>query len=117
MRANGRSADVAEMLYRTALHEALIEEMDRDDKVYLMGEDIGRFGGAYRVTDGLLDKYGEMRVVDTPIAEEVIVGCAIGSALVGLRPVVGLMTPHFSLVAFDQIVPTAANIPHLLRRP
>src|SRR5438105_9257826 len=101
------------MLYRTALHDALIEEMDRDDKVYLMGEDIGRFGGAYRVTDGLLDKYGEMRVVDTPIAEEVIVGCAIGSAMLGLRPVVEMMTINFSLVAFDQIVQNAAKIRYM----
>src|SRR3979409_43297 len=101
------------MLYRTALHDALIEEMDRDDKVYLMGEDIGRFGGAYRVTDGLLDRYGEMRVVDTPIAEEVIVGCAIGSAMLGLRPVVEMMTVNFSLVAFDQIVNNAAKIRYM----
>jgi len=104
---------VAEMLYRTALHDALVEEMDRDEKVYLMGEDIGRFGGAYRVTDGLLDKYGEMRVVDTPIAEEVIVGCAIGSAMLGLRPVVEMMTVNFSLVAFDQIVQSAAKIRYM----
>ena len=102
-----------EKLYRTALHEALIEEMDRDGKVYLMGEDIGRFGGAYRVTDGLLDRYGDMRVVDTPIAEEVIVGCAIGSAMLGLRPVVEMMTINFSLVAFDQIVQSAAKIRYM----
>src|ERR1700730_1332376 len=105
------------MLYRAALHEALIEEMDRDDKVYLMGEDIGRFGGAYRVTDGLLDKYGEMRVVDTPIAEEVIVGCAIGSAMLGLRPVVGMMAVNLSLVAFDPNVLSAAKFRVLFGGP
>src|SRR5437763_15331925 len=100
---------MAEMLYRTALHDALVEEMDRDQKVYLMGEDIGRCGGAYRVTDGLLEKYGEMRVVDTPIAEEVIVGCAIGSSMLGLKPEVEMMTINFSLVAFDHIVQKADN--------
>ena len=70
-------------LYRVALREALAEEMERDDSVYLIGEDIGKFGGAYRVTDGLLDKFGAERVVDAPIAEEVIVGTAIGSMLGG----------------------------------
>ncbi len=95
---------------RQALREALDEEMERDDKVYLVGEDIGLFGGAYRVTEGLLDKYGDMRVVDAPIAEEVIVGSAIGAAMTGLRPVVELMTINFSLLAYDQIVQNAAKI-------
>jgi pyruvate dehydrogenase E1 component beta subunit len=102
-----------EKLFRVALREALDEEMQRDEAIYLIGEDIGKFGGAYRVTDGLLDKYGEMRVVDAPIAEEVIVGCAIGSAMTGLRPVVELMTINFSLVAFDQIVQNAAKIRYM----
>ncbi|HWO91534.1 MAG TPA: alpha-ketoacid dehydrogenase subunit beta, partial [Methylomirabilota bacterium] len=75
-----------EKLYRVALREALAEEMERDESVYLIGEDIGKFGGAYRVTEGLLDRFGEKRVVDAPIAEEVIVGSAIGSAMLGLRP-------------------------------
>jgi pyruvate dehydrogenase E1 component beta subunit len=104
---------VPEKLFRAALREALDEEMERDDAIYLIGEDIGKFGGAYRVTDGLLDKYGEMRVVDAPIAEEVIVGCAIGSAMTGLRPVVELMTINFSLIAFDQIVQNAAKIRYM----
>jgi pyruvate dehydrogenase E1 component subunit beta len=104
---------VAEKLFRVALREALDEEMERDEAIYLIGEDIGKFGGAYRVTDGLLDKYGEMRVVDAPIAEEVIVGCAIGSAMTGLRPVVELMTINFSLIAFDQIVQNAAKIRYM----
>jgi pyruvate dehydrogenase E1 component beta subunit len=96
-RAQGAAPD--ETLSRVARREALAEEMERDDSVYLIGEDIGTFGGAYRVTEGLLDRFGARRVVDAPIAEEVIVGTAIGSAMLGLRPVVELMTINFSLVA------------------
>src|SRR6202163_3155115 len=102
-----------EKLYRVALREALTEEMERDENVYLIGEDIGVFGGAYRVTEGLLDKFGPQRVVDTPIAEEGFVGAAIGSAMLGLRPVVELMTINFSLVAYDQIVNNAAKIRYM----
>src|SRR5258708_16862154 len=100
-------------LYRVALREALEEEMERDDSVCLIGEDIGKFGGAYRVTDGLLDKFGPERVVDAPIAEEAIVGTAIGSAMLGLRPVVEMMTINFSLIAYDQIVNNAAKIRYM----
>ena len=110
-RAQGASPD--EKLYRVALREALTEEMERDENVYLMGEDIGTFGGAYRVTEGLLEKFGPLRVVDTPIAEEGFVGAAIGSAMLGLRPVVELMTINFSLVAYDQIVNNAAKIRYM----
>src|SRR5438874_5301623 len=102
-----------EKLYRVALREALTEEMERDDKIYLIGEDIGKFGGAYRVTEGLLDRFGADRVVDAPIAEEVIVGTAIGSAMLGLRPVVEMITINFSLIAFDQIVNNAAKIRYM----
>jgi pyruvate dehydrogenase E1 component beta subunit len=102
-----------EKLYRVALREALNEEMERDENVYAIGEDIGKFGGAYRVTEGLLDRFGPQRVVDAPIAEEVIVGCAIGSAMLGLRPVVEMMTINFSLVAYDQIVNNAAKIRYM----
>ena len=102
-----------EKLFRAALREALQEEMERDDKVFLIGEDIGVFGGAYRVTEGLLDRFGEMRVVDAPIAEEVIAGCAIGAAMSGLRPVVEMMTVNFSLLAYDQIVQNAAKIRYM----
>jgi pyruvate dehydrogenase E1 component beta subunit len=102
-----------EKLYRVALREALAEEMERDESVYLVGEDIGKFGGAYRVTEGLLDRFGPTRVVDAPIAEEAIVGSAIGSAMLGLRPVVELMTINFSLVAYDQIVNNAAKIRYM----
>jgi pyruvate dehydrogenase E1 component beta subunit len=102
-----------EKLYRVALREALAEEMERDENVYLIGEDIGTFGGAYRVTEGLLDRFGPQRVVDAPIAEEGFVGAAIGSAMLGLRPVVELMTINFSLVAYDQIVNNAAKIRYM----
>src|SRR5437660_4675999 len=106
-------AAVEDKLYRVALREALNEEMERDDSVFLIGEDIGKFGGAYRVTEGLLDRFGPQRVVDAPIAEEVIVGTAIGSAMLGLRPVVEMMTINFSLVAYDQIVNNAAKIRYM----
>src|SRR5260370_10425086 len=107
------AAPTDEKLYRVALREALTEEMERDENVYLIGEDIGVFGGAYRVTEGLLDKFGPQRVVDAPIAEEGFVGAAIGSAMLGLRPVVELMTINFSLVAYDQIVNNAAKIRYM----
>jgi len=81
--------------------------------VFLIGEDIGLFGGAYRITEGLLDRFGEKRVVDAPIAEEVIVGSAIGAAMAGLRPVVEMMTINFSLLAYDQIVQNAAKIRYM----
>src|SRR3989442_3349317 len=111
--ARTQAPSAEEKLYRVALREALTEEMERDDSVYLIGEDIGKFGGAYRVTEGLLDKFGAERVVDAPIAEEVIVGTAIGSAMLGLRPVVEMMTINFSLVAYDQIVNNAAKIRYM----
>lgn len=104
---------MSEKLFRVALREAIDEEMDRDGRVFLIGEDIGHFGGAYRVTEGLLDKYGDMRVVDAPISEEAIVGSAIGAAMAGLHPVVELMTVNFSLVAYDQIVQNAAKIRYM----
>jgi pyruvate dehydrogenase E1 component subunit beta len=107
------AAPTDEKLYRVALREALTEEMERDENVYLIGEDIGTFGGAYRVTEGLLEKFGPQRVVDAPIAEEGFVGAAIGSAMLGLRPVVELMTINFSLVAYDQIVNNAAKIRYM----
>ncbi|MGI8564206.1 MAG: alpha-ketoacid dehydrogenase subunit beta [Candidatus Dormibacter sp.] len=102
-----------EKLFRNALREALDEEMARDDDIFLIGEDIGVFGGAYRVTEGLIDKYGARRVVDAPISEEVIAGCAIGAAMSGLRPVVEMMTINFSLLAYDQIVNNAAKVRYM----
>ena len=98
---------------RQALNQALREEMRRDDNVFVIGEEIAEYQGAYRVTEGLLDEFGEKRVRDTPIAEEVIVGVGVGAGMVGLRPVVELMTVNFSLLAMDQIVNHAAKIRYM----
>lgn len=104
---------MAEMRYREALNAALREEMARDERVLLMGEDIGVFGGAFKVTDGLLEEFGESRVRDTPISENTIVGMGVGAAMAGLRPVVELMTINFALLALDQIVNHAAHIHYM----
>ena len=104
---------MAELRYREALGQALREELRRDECVFLMGEDIGVFGGAFKVTDGLLEEFGERRVRDTPISENTIVGMGVGAAMTGLRPVVELMTINFSLLAFDQIVNHAAHIHYM----
>ena len=96
--------------YREALREAMIEEMDRDDRVFLMGEEVGHYQGAYKVTEGMLDRFGAKRVVDTPIAEGGFAGVGIGAAMVGLRPIVEFMTWNFSAVAFDQILNNAAKL-------
>jgi pyruvate dehydrogenase E1 component beta subunit len=104
---------MAEMRYRDALNAALREELRRDERVLLMGEDIGVFGGAFKVTAGLLEEFGERRVRDTPISENTIVGMGVGAAMAGLRPVVELMTINFALLAFDQIVNHAAHIHYM----
>lgn len=104
---------MALMTYRQALNETLREEMKRDERVYLVGEEIGIFEGSYKVTAGLYDEFGAKRVVDTPIAEEGFVGMAIGSAMLGLRPVIEIMTINFSLLALDQIVNHAAKIHYM----
>src|ERR1700681_723387 len=104
---------MAQMRYREALGAALREEMRRDERVILMGEDIGVFGGAFKVTEGLLEEFGEKRVRDTPISENTIVGVGVGAAMTGLRPVVELMTINFALLAFDQIVNHAAHIHYM----
>ena len=101
------------MRYREALNQALREEMQADENVFLMGEDIGVFQGAFKVTAGLLEEFGEKRVRDTPISENTIVGMGVGSAMLGLRPVVELMTINFSLLAMDQIVNHAAAIRYM----
>jgi pyruvate dehydrogenase E1 component beta subunit len=118
---------MAEIQYREALNQALAEEMERDDAVFLIGEEVGAYQGAYKVTQGLLDRFGEWRVRDTPIAEEVIAGVAIGAAMVGLRPVAEMMTFNFAILALDQIINNAAkmlymsggqyNIPMVMRGP
>ncbi len=92
------------MLYREALNMALDECMQKDESVVILGEDVGMYGGSYRVSEGLYAKYGEKRAIDTPIAELSIVGNAVGMAIGGLRPVAEIMTANFSLLAFDQII-------------
>jgi pyruvate/2-oxoglutarate/acetoin dehydrogenase E1 component len=104
---------MAVVRYREALNQALREEMRRDERVFLMGEDIGVFQGAFKVTQGLLDEFGEKRVRDTPISENTIVGMGVGAAMSGLRPVVELMTINFSLLAMDQIVNHAAHVRYM----
>ena len=104
---------MATMRYREALNQALREEMQEDENVFLMGEDIGVFQGAFKVTQGLLEEFGEKRVRDTPISENTIVGMGVGAAMTGLRPVVELMTINFSLLAMDQIVNHAATIRYM----
>jgi pyruvate dehydrogenase E1 component beta subunit len=104
---------MAQLRYREALNAALREELARDERVLLMGEDIGVFGGAFKVTAGLLEEFGERRVRDTPISENTIVGIGVGAAMSGLRPVVELMTVNFALLAFDQIVNSAAHVRYM----
>lgn len=99
-----------ELRYREALREAMAEEMERDERVFLMGEEVGFYQGAYKVSEGLLDKFGEKRVIDTPIAEGGFAGVGIGAAMVGLRPIIEFMTWNFSAVAFDQILNNAAKV-------
>src|SRR5579859_249530 len=96
--------------FREALREAMIEEMERDERVFLMGEEVGHYQGAYKVSEGMLDKFGEKRVIDTPITESGFTGISIGAAMVGLRPIVEFMTWNFSAVAFDQILNNAAKL-------
>src|SRR6185312_3329046 len=102
-----------QITYREALNQALREELDRDERVFIMGEEVGYFGGAFKVTDGLLAVYGEKRVRDTPISELTIVGSGIGAAMGGLKPIVELMTVNFSLLALDQIINHAAKIHYM----
>src|SRR4051794_36958695 len=104
---------MAEMRYREALNAALREELARDERVLIMGEDIGVFNGAFKVTQGLLDEFGEKRVRDTPISENTIVGVGVGAAMTGLRPIVELMTVNFSLLAMDQIVNHMSTIHYM----
>ena len=101
---------MAIITYREALNQALREEMQRDDRVFLIGEEVAVYNGAYKVSKGLLDEFGEMRVVDTPITELGFAGVGVGAAMVGLRPVVEFMTWNFALLAIDQIVNAAAKM-------
>jgi pyruvate dehydrogenase E1 component beta subunit len=104
---------MAQITYREALNQALREELERDERVFIMGEEVGYFGGAFKVTDGLLAIFGEKRVRDTPISELTIVGAGIGAAMGGLKPIVELMTINFGLLAMDQIVNHAAKIHYM----
>jgi pyruvate/2-oxoglutarate/acetoin dehydrogenase E1 component len=104
---------VATMRMREALRDAMAEEMRRDESVFVMGEDVGVFQGAFKVTEGLLDEFGEKRVRDTPISENTIVGTGVGAAMGGLRPIVEIMTVNFALLAMDMIVNHAAAIPYM----
>jgi pyruvate dehydrogenase E1 component beta subunit len=96
--------------YRDALNQALREEMQRDDRVFLMGEEVGVYQGAYKVSKGLLQEFGEMRVVDTPITELGFAGVGVGAAMVGLRPIIEFMTWNFALLALDQVINSAAKM-------
>src|SRR3990172_1961932 len=118
---------MAVMTYREALNLALREEMRRDPRVFIMGEEVGLYEGAYKVTQGLLKEFGDKRVIDTPISESGFTGVGIGAAMAGLRPVVEMMTFNFAILALDQIVNSAAkllymsggqyNIPLVIRGP
>ena len=99
-----------EKTYREALREAMVQEMENDESVLLMGEDIGVYGGTHLITDGLLDMFGPRRVVDTPISEGGFTGAAVGMAMMGLKPVVEMMTWNFSFLAADQIIQNAAKV-------
>src|SRR5438105_6783746 len=102
-----------EIQFREALREAMTEEMDRDENVFLMGEEVGQYNGAYKVSEGMLAKFGPRRVFDTPISEAGFCGLGIGAAMCGLRPIIELMSWSFSLVAFDQLINNAANVRYM----
>lgn len=102
-----------EITYREALNEALAEEMERDDQVFLMGEEVAQYHGAYKVSQGLLDRFGEKRVVDSPISEAGFVGLGIGAAHVGMKPIIEVMTFNFAILALDQIINNAAKLRYM----
>lgn len=105
--------DIASMTYREACRQAVRAAILADPRVFLMGEDVGRYGGCYAVTKGLLAELGEDRIRDTPLSESAFVGAGIGAAMAGQRPIVEIMTVNFSLLALDQIINNAATIPHM----
>jgi 2-oxoisovalerate dehydrogenase E1 component beta subunit len=119
------SPATGEVTYLEAISQALDEEMTRDERVFLLGEDIGFYGGAFKITEGFLEKYGEWRILDTPLAESGFVGAAIGAAMMGLRPVVEMQFADFISCAFDQITEVAAKnyyrwgaaVPMVIRAP
>jgi len=103
----------ATVTFREAIRQAMSEEMERDDRVFLMGEEVGQYQGAYKVSEGMLERFGERRVVDTPIAEGGFAGLCLGAAMVGLRPICEFMTWNFSLVAFDTLINNAAKLRYM----
>jgi pyruvate dehydrogenase E1 component beta subunit len=104
---------MAVLTFREALNQAMSEEMERDENVFLMGEEVAEYDGAYKVSQGMLKRFGDRRIVDTPISEEGFAGIGIGAAMAGLRPIIEFMTFSFSLVAIDQIVNNAANMRYM----
>ncbi len=107
------TTDVARVTYRDAMREALREALQRDERVFLAGEDIGRYGGCFAVTKGLLDEFGPVRVRDTPLSESAFVGAGIGAAIAGMRPIIEIMTVNFSLLALDQLMNNAATLRYM----
>ena len=111
--SNQRESGTVETTYREAIRAAIREAMLKDPRVFLMGEDVGRYGGCYAVSKGLYDEFGPERIRDTPLSESVFVGTGIGAALGGMRPIVEVMSVNFSLLCMDQIVNNAATIQHM----
>jgi pyruvate dehydrogenase E1 component beta subunit len=107
------AVEIQQTTYREALREAIREAMHRDDRVFLMGEDVGRYGGCFAVSMGLLEEFGPERIRDTPLSESAFVGAGIGAAMAGMRPIVEIMTVNFSLLALDQIMNNAATLLHM----
>ena len=104
---------MAELQFREALRDAMVEEMERDENIFLIGEEVAEYNGAYKVSEGMLDQFGAKRVIDTPISESGFAGLGVGAALAGLRPIVEFMTFNFSFVAFDQLVNNAPKIQYM----
>ena len=122
-----KGPDTRTLSFREALREAMVEEMERDPSIFLMGEEVGHYQGAYKVSEGMLARFGEKRVIDTPIAETGFAGVGIGAAMVGLRPIIEFMTWNFAVLALDQVLNSAAkmlymsggqyNVPIVFRGP
>src|SRR2546421_4677854 len=104
---------MAVMQFREALRDAMTEEMDRDDNVFLMGEEVAQYNGAYKVSEGMLEKFGPRRIIDTPISEAGFSGLGIGAAMAGLRPIIEFMSWSFTLVCMDQLMNNAANVRYM----
>ncbi|MEO6906954.1 MAG: alpha-ketoacid dehydrogenase subunit beta, partial [Abditibacteriaceae bacterium] len=102
-----------QITYRIALNEALAEEIERDDDVFILGEEVAQYNGAYKVTEGLWKRFGDKRLVDAPISEAAFIGLGIGASMMGLRPVMELMFWSFAFVAYDQIANNASNIRYM----